>query len=119
MDITFVNLTPHAISVRSVSGDIVTFPASGCVARVGTEWSKRTDVGAFETYTVTYTSIEGLPSVSGENDRFIVSALVLEAAKASQHHLLEKMVAPATGHAGVTRNDKGHVLDVPGFVTGA
>lgn len=117
MDITFVNLTPHSIAVRDVAGSVVTFPASGVVARVGTSWSKRTAIGAFETFTVTYTTIEGLPLDSGDENKFyIVSALVLEAAKASQHPLLKQLVAPATGHNGVERNDKGHIVSVPGFV---
>ena len=117
MDITFINLTPHSIAVRDVNNAITVFPASGTIARVGTSWEQGTDVGAFASFTVTYTTIEGLPSIAGDGDEmYIVSAMVLEAAKAVSHPLLKSLIAPATGHANVSRNDKGHILSVPGFV---
>ena len=116
MDITFINLTPHSIAVRDVNGNVVTFPASGTIARVGTSWTEVADVGDFKSFVVSYAAIEGLPLEAGNGEYYIVSALVLEAAKAAQHPLLEKMVAPATGHRDVIRNDKGHVQYVPGFV---
>ena len=116
MDITFINLTPHSITVRDVGGEAVVFPASGVIARVGTYWTEVAAIGNFKSYEVSYTGIEGLPSMPGDNEMFIVSAMVMEAAKAANHPLLRHLVAPATGHAGVERNDKGHIVSVPGFV---
>jgi hypothetical protein len=44
---------------------------------------------------------------------YIVSALVLTAAKAA---VRTDCVAPATGHPDCVRNDKGFIVSVPGFV---
>lgn len=44
---------------------------------------------------------------------FIVSAIVLKAAKAAGR---EDCIAPATGHPDVVRNEKGQIVSVPGFV---
>ena len=116
MDITFINLTPHSIAVRDVGEAVVVFPASGVIARVGTSWTEVANCGNFKSYEVSYTGIEGLPSIAGDEEAFIVSAMVMEAAKAANHPLLARLLAPATGHAGVERNDKGHIVSVPGFV---
>ena len=110
-----INATPHAIKVISNDGEVNTFEPSGSIARVQTEFATSSKVANFGTFTIKYGEIGGLPEIN-EGDFIIVSALVLEAAKAASHPLLKQMLAPATGHAGCTRNEKGHIQDVPGFV---
>jgi len=46
---------------------------------------------------------------------FIVSGKVLDANKMSSNPRVN-IVAPATGHPDAIRNDKGHIVSVPGFV---
>lgn len=93
-----INLTPHTINLN----DGRSFPASGIVARFGVVDNVSTQ---------TYGSICGL--LKPEPDViYIVSALVLAAAA---HHRTD-LVAPATGHPEVKRNDLGHIVSVPCFV---
>lgn len=56
--------------------------------------------------------IEGLPDPQPDTF-FLVSGLVLEAAKAVGR---TDCLAPATGHPEVKRNAQGHIISVPGFV---
>ena len=95
------NFTPHAI----VLNDGRTFPSEG-VARVSQEF------GEFDNGLVcsqNFGEVEGLPDpVAGT--LLIVSAMVLGASSR------EDLVAPATGHPDTRRNEKGHIVSVPGFV---
>lgn len=95
----FINLTPHAITLN----DGRVFESVG-VARVGNTFSD------FDS-SVAYGDIEGLPAPQ-EDTLYIVSALVLSAAKAAGR---TDCVAPATGHPACVR-DKGFIVSVPGFV---
>ena len=100
---TYVNLTPHAI----VLNDGRSFPASGVLARVSAGYSDIVDDACSQTFG----DVQDLPApVVGT--RYIVSALVLGALDGTR----TDVVAPATGHPGAVRNDKGHIVSVPCFV---
>ena len=103
----FINLTPHDIVVHKHEST-VTYKPSGMVARVSTKTSDFVDMIAVQTYGV----IEGLPEPKPET-LYIVSGLV---ASATQR---QDVVAPATSSPLTIRNDKGHVVSVPGFVRNA
>lgn len=98
-----MNLTPHAIVLNSG----VSYPSVG-VARVSNSFSDFDKDGVCD---VRYGDIVGLPA-SVDGTLFIVSALVLAAAKAAGR---TDCVAPATGHPDCVRKD-GFVVSVPGFV---
>lgn len=100
---TFINVTPHAITLN----DGRVFESVG-VARVGNTFS---DFDSSGVCSVAYGDIEGLPAPQ-EDTLYIVSALVLSAAKAAGR---TDCVAPATGHPACVR-DKGFIVSVPGFV---
>lgn len=94
------NLTPHPITV----GD-TTFPPSGTVARVQAGFSPIVDGVCHQTFG----DVEGLPDPQHEV-RFIVSGLVFAATDRKD------VVAPATGHPEVVRNEHGHIVSVPAFI---
>lgn len=104
-----MNLTPHAIVVRTGSGDI-SFQPSGVVARVDPgDWSESeplpngipvgsSDAGA----------VVGLPEPAA-GVTYIVSSMVLDALSVRR----EDVLAPATGpNDGAIRNDAGHIVAV-------
>lgn len=99
----FVNLTPHTI----VLNDGTSYPSVG-VARVSNNFS---DFDDDNICSVSYGDIIGLPEPK-DNTYYIVSALVLNAAKAVGR---TDVVAPATGHPDAIRKD-GFIVSVPGFV---
>ncbi len=99
----FINFTPHAITLN----DGRVFESIG-VARVGNTFS---DFDSDGVCSVAYGDIEGLPAPQ-DDTLYIVSALVLSAAKAVGR---TDCVAPATGHPACVR-DKGFIVSVPGFV---
>jgi len=101
----FINLTPHALTVGGV-GEI---EPSGTVARVQASF---TEFDADNVCEQEFGEISGLPEVA-EGTTYVVSALVLNAAKAAGR---TDCVAPATGHPDVVRNEQGHIVSVPGFV---
>jgi hypothetical protein len=87
--------------------DGTAFPPSGIVPRVSAGFSE------FDTNGVcsqTFGSPEGLPEPV-EGTIFIVSGMLLAACPERKD-----LVAPATGHPGAVRNEKGHIVSVPGFV---
>ena len=99
----FVNATPHPI----VLNDGRVFEPSGVLPRVSQVISSfDTDLIA----TQSFGEIQGLPAPEA-GVIYIVSAMVLSAAK-DRHDL----VAPATNHELTVRNEKGHIVSVPGFV---
>ena len=121
----YVNLTPHAITLHTPSGE-VSFPPSGSVARVSVEMvhdttvpvpivadpSLPSDFLAAPVFSQRYGAVENLPDPCPEfSTIYIVSGLVL-AACSDRHDVF----APATGHKDVKRNEKGHIVSVPGFV---
>lgn len=98
----YINCTPHAINLN----DGTVFPPSGTVARVTSSYEE-VEPGV---YRQTYGNVTDLPApVVGT--RYIVSAIVLAAVGGRAD-----CVAPATGHPEVVRNEKGHIMSVPGFV---
>ncbi len=122
---TFKNFTPHDICLND--GTIL---KSEGVARVAATFSQPDNNGCM---TQEFGEITGLPEESFLSCRdcndfnggielcraqcqpktiFIVSALVLAAAKAAGR---TDCVAPASGHPDTVRNEKGHIVSVPGI----
>ena len=112
MNYIYVNLTPHVVKLN----DGREYPPSGVVARVATQY---TDV--FEdACVVAYGEIQNLPEEGEPNTRYIVSNLVLQAAKeeylTGYRQWVQHLVAPATGHPQAVRDSNGQILSVPCFV---
>lgn len=101
---TLKNFTPHAIKLN----DGREFASDG-LARVSATFSSFDANGVCEQQ---FGEVMGLPE-SENGTMFIVSAIVLTAAKAQGR---TDCVAPATGHPDCVRNDKGFIVSVPGFV---
>lgn len=100
----FRNYTPHPIALN----DGRTFASEG-LARVSATFTP------FDKNVVCnqeFGQVTGLPEPA-DNTLYIVSALVLTAAKTQGR---TDCVAPATGHPDCVRNDKGFIVSVPGFV---
>lgn len=101
-----VNLTPHAVVIT----DGPTFQPSGKVARVSVDLVPAGDIDGVPVFDQTFGDIVDLPAPAPDTV-YIVSALVLSAAKAAGR---TDCVAPNTAQA--VRNDAGHIISVPGFV---
>lgn len=97
----FINLTPHAI----VLNDGRKFEAAGNVARVSADLVE-VEAGMFRQ---TFGEVTGLPDPV-DGTRFIVSGLVFSATDRAD------VVAPATAHKDVIRNEAGQIVSVPGFI---
>lgn len=97
----FRNFTPHTINLN----DGRSFASEG-VARVSASFTKFDQDGICRQE---FGDVEGLPAPQ-EGVFLIVSAMVLGASSR------EDLVAPATGHPDTIRNEKGHIVSVPGFV---
>lgn len=104
---TFINLTPHAIVVVDTDGNTHTFPPSGQVARVNQNTTPAADIGNFSVNHLTNGDLIAVPAPQADTI-FVVSAMVAQATDRTD------IVAPNTAQA--VRNDKGHVVSVPGFV---
>jgi hypothetical protein len=106
------NMTPHAITVAGV-----TYPPSGIVARIDETYTEITDgVCSVKPGQVSFFRNDKEVYLSGyevEGTVNIVSAKVFEVVKNWRTGV---WVAPATGHPGVIRNDKGHIVEVPAFL---
>lgn len=111
-----LNLTPHAIVVMNSEGEeIISFPASGKIARVKTS-SKGIGTFSFdnEFVAIVKNKQEGfidLPypeEIEGEYDGILVSSMVLDALPLEYRKLA---FAPDTGATAV-RNEKGHIVGV-------
>lgn len=98
----YINLTPHAI----VLNDGRSFEPSGEIARVSASFAE----AGPDLFTQVFGEVANLPAPV-EGTRFIVSGLVKAALPER-----DDVVSPATGHPDTVRNDKGHILSVPGFV---
>ena len=96
----FVNLTPHDIVLND--GTVIN---SKGVVRISAQYSEFKDGICCQVFG----DPVGLPEEK-EGVFLIVSALVLGAVKRKD------LVAPATGHPECIRNEKGHIVSVPGFV---
>jgi hypothetical protein len=101
-----VNLTPHAI----VLNDGTRFESSGTIARVQASFSEFDSDGVCQQV---FGEVQDLPGPE-EGTMYVVSGLVLSALGGAR----TDVVAPATGHPKVVRNDKGQIVSVPGFVQG-
>lgn len=101
-----INLTPHDIVITNGP----TFPPSGTVARVTVQQADAGNFNGIPVKTQIYGDIVGLPEPQ-KDTIFIVSAMVLNAAKAAGR---DDVVAPDTANA--VRNDDGHIVSVPGFI---
>src|SRR5690606_21718414 len=106
-----INLTPHAITVRTDSGDRV-FEPSGAIARVTTTATPAGEVDGIPVVNQTFGEIEGLP-VPEPNTVFIVSAIVLAAAKEAGR---TDCIAPDTSPQGAIRDEAGRIVAVRRFV---
>ena len=104
--IKIINCTPHPIVIT----DGPTFDPSGKVARVDAIQSDAGSINGIPVKTQTFGDIIDLPDPQ-DDTIFIVSAIVLSAAKAVRR---TDVVAPDTSNA--VRNDQGHIVSVPGFV---
>jgi hypothetical protein len=100
----FINFTPHAIKLN----DGTVYPSQG-VARVSASFTEFVDGICHQQFG----DVVGLPEPK-EGVCYIVSAIVLAAAKAAGR---SDIVAPATGHPAVVRNEAGQIDSVPGFVS--
>ena len=98
---TYLNYTPHPICLN----DGRSFEPVG-LARVSSLFS---EIVGDECQQV-FGEIEGLPAPQ-DGTKIIVSAMVLAASNRKD------LVAPATGHPLTKRNDKGHIISVPCFIT--
>jgi hypothetical protein len=106
-----INCTPHKIVFNS--GKFL--EVSGVVARVKASYEKVGNVKdiAEVMFEQAFGDIEGLPENASGDDIYVVSAIVLAAAKAAGR---TDCVAPATGHPEVVRNEAGQIASVPGLV---
>lgn len=108
-----VNLTPHAVSLRLPSGEILRLESQG-VARVATLPAESSEVKGLPVPVLpspAFGPVEGLPGPV-EGTSFVVSGLVLAHCGGRRD-----VFAPATGPSdGAERNEKGHVTAVTRLV---
>lgn len=107
----FVNMTPHAIRIKTDSVDITVEP-SGILARVNTTEVESVDVFGIPTIKRVMGDVEFTGSSTPTTDEstiILVSAMVLDALPDSIASGL--FFAPDTG-ATAERNDKGHIVSV-------
>jgi hypothetical protein len=98
----YANLTPHTINLN----DGRSFAPSGTIARVSVSFSDIAD----DCCEQSFGEVIDLPEPV-EGTRFIVSGMVLAACKGRAD-----VVAPATGHPDVIRDENRRIKSVPGFV---
>jgi len=104
----FINLTPHALSVRDEDGQTVVFAASGTVARVAVRTETLPSLAGFRLQSQSFGQVENLPEPKADTV-YIVSALVLAQCKDRSD-----VVAPDTGKDAIREN--GQIVAVLGFV---
>lgn len=105
-----INLTPHAITVESPTGERSTFPASGDVARVSQITTETSYVfEGIPVFKTKFGEVFNLPAPT-EDTIYIVSGLVLGAIKDRND-----VVAPLTDSSAI-RNEQGHIVAVKGWL---
>jgi len=107
-NVSFVNLTPHAIVIRLVDGTDLTIAPSGKVARVDEAPNSVVDeIGGVPVLAKSvFTEVIDLPKPV-EGTAFIVSGLVAGAVSRGD------VFCPATGPKDdAIRNEKGHIVAV-------
>ena len=106
---TILNLTPHAITLRTDVAE-KTFPASDVVARVPqTTFNEGKTIAGFPVYSSVFGQVEMPEPVEGVV--FIVSAMVLSALAGTR----QDVVAPRTDNTAI-RNEAGHIIAVTGWL---
>lgn len=107
-----INLTPHAIVLRTAQGDEV-FPPSGQVARVSMIEDIMDGVTLCGAPMVRMQAgeVTGLPSVMRRTEWCIVSRMVLDALPEGSPNV----VAPDTGPTAI-RDDKGTIVAVTRWI---
>lgn len=73
-----VNLTPHALNVHDLAGNVTTFPASGTVARCSTTTTQVGEADGLPLFSTTFGEVVGLPDAQ-DGVLLVVSALVRQA----------------------------------------
>ena len=113
---TIINLTPHALTLISPSGEETIIPPSGEVARVSSTPGALTSPAGFPCLVASPTifgEVTGLPAPH-EGVWFIVSGLVGGALVGKGR---QDVLVPGTGPADCPRrNDKGHITGVTRLV---
>ena len=107
-NVTFINLTPHPISVVTILDTIITFLPSGAVARVSVNEVEKFTLAHFEFFSQVYGEIENLPEPQA-NTFYIVSAMVK--ARTSR----ADVIAPNTGKSAV-RHENGQIKAVRNWI---
>ena len=100
-----INCTPHPINLNSGA----VFEVSETIARVKANFIEAESETGFPVFEQEFSEVVGLPAPE-PGTIYIVSAMVLSASDRRD------LVAPATGHPDAIRNEKGHIVSVPGFV---
>ena len=107
-----INLTPHEITVRLETGEEITFPASGEVARVKTVSEDAGEVAGVPVVTQSYDEIQGLPEPE-EGTLYLVSLVVRQAAREQGR---TDIISPDTSPQGAIRDEQGRITAVRRFV---
>ncbi len=102
------NLTPHVIRLQRPDGETIEIQPSGQVARVAVEEREVGQLSGFPLVLRRFGRVENLPEPDGDTI-FVVSAVVLEAVKASGGRA--DVVAPDTGATAV-RDANGQIVAV-------
>lgn len=114
-----INLTPHAITLRSPSGEDTVIPASGTVARVASTPGTLGEVTGIPVPVASPTvfgAVDGLPAPV-EGVFLLVSAMVGSALAGRGR---TDVLMPGTGPAdNAVRNDKGHIVAVTRLIAAA
>lgn len=101
---TFINATPHDITIVLADGSTRIFPKSGNIARVAQSVALMETVDGIGISTVVFGAVTGLPDAAS-GVRIIVSALVKSAA------LRSDLVSPGE----LVRDGAGVVIGAKGF----
>ena len=102
--VRFINLTPHEIKIITEGGEL-SIPPSGTIARVKTIERDAGTLAGIPVVSRQFGEVENLPDPE-EGIAYIVSALVLEAAKGR-----DDVYAPDTGPTAI-RNESGQIMAV-------
>lgn len=102
---TFINLTPHDVHVRNTSGEIITFPRSGTIARCAENIVTDGRIDGFNIYHKEYGDVIDLPDEQPDT-LYIVSYMILQ-------RLPDRVDLFAPGL--LLRDDNGVIIGCEGF----
>lgn len=102
-----INLTPHDINVVRESGDVVTFPPSGQVARISVDQKKVGQICGVDVFTSQRGDVCDLPDQA--TDIFLIVSMAIRTAFPDRTDLL----SPGT----LVRNDQGQPIGCRGLVS--